>query len=151
MGDLNDAAQLDWEIHTLRKQCTFKLLNKQEIHFGQPPLLFTLKLLGSCNQNELAKTLNVTPPAIAVSLKRMEKSGLLKRAADPNDLRSNRIELTEKGVASADLAERAVQQVTNEAYAGFSREEFDQFITFYQRMQQNLTALRQMLDENETE
>ena len=34
------------------KQCLNKLLSDRGIHFGQPPLLFTLRQLGRCSQKE---------------------------------------------------------------------------------------------------
>ena len=99
MVDIKKAIQLSWEIHSFHKQCMMRLLADYGIHFGQPPLLVTLKKQGgSGNQSDLAKALNVSPAAIAVSLKRMEKAGMVRRITDPEDLRSNRVELTESGL-----------------------------------------------------
>ena len=79
METLCGILQMDWEIHALQKQCLNKLLSDRGIHFGQPPLLFTLRQLGRCSQKDLAKSLCVSPASIAVSLKRMEKAGLIMR------------------------------------------------------------------------
>ena len=90
METLCGILQMDWEIHALQKQCLNKLLSDRGIHFGQPPLLFTLRQLGRCSQKDLAKSLCVSPASIAVSLKRMEKAGLIMRVrrgfGEPNHI-----------------------------------------------------------------
>ena len=86
------------------------------------------------------------PASIAVSLKRMEKAGLIMRVPDPDDLRSNRIELTEAGKASADYAEQGLREVSGQSYCGFSEEEFSLLMDFYRRMRQNLTDYKEKLE-----
>lgn len=44
---------------------------------------------------ELSDGINVSPASVAVSVKRMQKSGLITKISDENDLRCNRIALTE--------------------------------------------------------
>ena len=146
METLCGILQMDWEIHALQKQCLNKLLSDRGIHFGQPPLLFTLRQLGRCSQKDLAKSLCVSPASIAVSLKRMEKAGLIMRVPDPDDLRSNRIELTEAGKASADYAEQGLREVSGQSYCGFSEEEFSLLMDLYRRMRQNLTDYKEKLE-----
>ena len=87
--EMEKAISGEWRIVTLHKQCAFHLLKKHGVHAGQLPLLFALKQHGPCRQNALAHTLMISPATIAVSLQRMERSGLLKRIPDPSDLRSN--------------------------------------------------------------
>ncbi|MEM1483691.1 MarR family transcriptional regulator [Oscillospiraceae bacterium PP1C4] len=144
-----DAIRLDWELFTLHKQCIAKLLTDLNIHFGQPPLLFTLKNMGACKQSDLAKALRVSPATIAVSLKRMEKSGFIKRISNPNDLRSNRIELTEAGINAADSAEKIIHTVIAQKFDGFTEEEYAQLMHFFHRMHQNLLDYKNKLDGTE--
>ena len=150
MPDISEAIRLSWEIHSLHKQCMSRLLCDQNIHFGQPPLLFTLqKQGGTCNQNDLAKELKVSPAAIAVSLKRMEKAGLVHRVQDPTDLRSNRVELTERGMYAAEQARLHMRKIMERAFLGFSNDDYGQFISFYQQMCTNLKNYKNQLDELE--
>ena len=65
---------------------------------------------------------------------------------DPDDLRSNRIELTEAGKASADYAEQGLREVSGQSYCGFSEEEFSLLMDFYRRMRQNLTDYKEKLE-----
>jgi DNA-binding MarR family transcriptional regulator len=146
LSDVNDAIRLDWALHALQKQCLARLFFNHSIHFGQPPLLCTIKKLGSCSQNELARTLNVSPASIAVSLKRMEKSGYIQKMHDPNDLRSNRIALTAAGQEAACWSEDVLRDVTRQKFAGFTEEECGQLMHFFARMQQNLIDYKNQLE-----
>lgn len=77
---------------------------------------------------------HISPATIAVSLKPWEKSGFVKRVPDPGDLRSNRIELTERGRRAAASADHAIRRVNQQMYRDFTPEEFSQIVHFYQRM-----------------
>ncbi len=150
MIDIKKAIQISWDIHSYHKQCMMRLLADHDIHFGQPPLLITLKHQGGTgNQKDLAKALHVTPAAITVSLKRMEKSGLVRRVPDPDDLRSNRIELTDLGLQAAEQAHNMLFKMTEQLFADFTQEEFSQFISYYQRMRDNLNNYKNELYERE--
>lgn len=147
MVDVKKAIQISWEIHSYHKQCMMRLLADHDIHFGQPPLLITLKRQGGTgNQNDLAKALNVSPAAITVSLKRMEKAGMVRRVTDPDDLRSNRIELTELGLRAADQSHAILYQITEHLFSGFTQEQFTQFIFLYEQMRDNLSNYKNELD-----
>lgn len=110
MDEIDQVIHIDWELVSLHKQCMNRLMSDRGVYPGQPPLLFTLGRMGACNQADLAKALHISPATIAVSLKRMEKSGFVKRVPDPGDLRSNRIELTERGRRAAASADHAHPQ-----------------------------------------
>ena len=145
MDEIDQVIHIDWELVSLHKQCMNRLMSDRGVYPGQPPLLFTLGRMGACNQADLAKALHISPATIAVSLKRMEKSGFVKRVPDPGDLRSNRIELTERGRRAAARADHAIRRVNQQMYRDFTPEEFSQIVHFYQRMQQNLIRLKQEL------
>lgn len=147
--DMKLISLADWGVQTLHKQCVGRLLRGPQIHFGQPPLLFALKHRGTCNQTELARLLQVSTASIAVSLKRMEKAGVVERVPDPQDLRSNRIALTAEGLVIANRAENALFTVTRRMYEGFTPEELSSLMYFYKRMQQNLTMYRNEMNETE--
>ena len=52
----------------------------------------------------------------------------MRRVPDQQDLRSNRIELTQAGVESADFAEKVIDQITERSFKDFSAAEFEQLI-----------------------
>ncbi len=110
----------------------------QGLYFGQPPILKYLSLHQDSTQKEIAEALQVSPPSIATSLKRMEESGLLTRLENPNDARRNSIRLTPKGERLAEFADNMFTQVDSVTYKGFTESEIDTLISFFERMNENL-------------
>lgn len=150
MNDIGKIIKMIWRVHSFHKQCMMHLLASNGIHFGQPPLLMALKTQGGTgNQKDLAKALNVSPASITISLKRLEKVGLVRRIPDPKDMRSNRIELTEKGLQSSKKAHDVLFNVTSHLFTDFSPEEVKQFDSYCERMKNNLQSYKKELDERE--
>jgi DNA-binding MarR family transcriptional regulator len=113
---------------------------KNESYFGQLPILEYVMEHDQCTQRELAETLQVSAPSIATSVKRMQKTGLLKKQTDPNDLRCTRISVTEKGREQAERCRRAFNQVDANMFAGFDQEECELFYGYLNRMIKNLAS-----------
>ena len=149
MCDYERISKLEWEISCLKRRLITRRLQSEDIHPGQPPLLFILKKLGPCNQRDLARELHHSPPTIAVSLKRMERSGLIRRVPDPDDLRYKRIELTSHGIQAAEAAENALHGLYECQFSDFSEEEFLQVLQYFQRIRQNLFQSVQQIEETE--
>lgn len=74
-----------------------KDLRKYNIYPGQALLLFDLNNKDGKSQKELSESLKVRPATITVMLKRMEKSGLVKREGDEKDKRISRIYISDSG------------------------------------------------------
>lgn len=62
---------------------------------GQLPVLFTLSALGQSTQRELAELGSIEQPTMALTLRRMERDGLIERSEDPADRRRAIVQLTE--------------------------------------------------------
>lgn len=75
----------------------YEQLTAMGLHPGQMPMLRLLSKQGELSQREIAQMLHVKPPSVAVSIKRMERAGLLVRTPDEKDQRITRISLSEKG------------------------------------------------------
>ena len=90
-------------------------------------------------QRELADLLHVSPPAIANSLKCLERDGYVRREPWPEDARRNRVILTEKGTAAVQGCREVFVRVSARMMAGFSPEELDLLARFQRRMLDNLT------------
>ena len=91
-------------------------------------------------QKEIADFLNVSQPAIAKSLKKMEESGLIVRFEDKKDTRCHKLKLTKKGKELVEYADNLFLRIDDVAYNGFTEEEMDTLVSFLQRMNDNLTA-----------
>ena len=91
-------------------------------------------------QRELADLLHVSPPAIANSLKCLERDGYVRREPWPEDARRNRVILTEKGAAAVKGCREVFLRVSARMMAGFSPEELEQLAQFQRRMLDNLNS-----------
>jgi len=86
------------------------MMKDQDVHPGQPPMLFELARHGPMRQSELAKRLGIAPATLTVMLNRMIKNGHVERRPDPTDQRAMRVYLTEKGKAAVEEVRDALRQ-----------------------------------------
>ena len=121
--------------HYLR---THMLLSEIGVYHGQPPLLFLLEKNDGLSQKEIGEKLKTTASTITVMLKRMEKSGIIKKKQDPDDQRIYRIYLTEKGRDVSIKAKAAIETLAYECFEGFSEQEKEEFKKLLGKMENNL-------------
>lgn len=103
------------------------------------------------SQKELAEHFNVSPAAVATMLKKLEADGYIKRArsADGADGRNNEIIITELGRRIATDTEKYFRFIDCQAIKGFSDEEIELFISFLDRIRDNLAEVEDMSVSNE--
>jgi DNA-binding MarR family transcriptional regulator len=70
-------------------------------------------------------------------LDRLERRGLVRRVAHPNDRRASKLELTAEGKAVYPKLQAAGMKVLNRFLRGFTREEARQLESLLQRMLEN--------------
>ena len=96
------------------------------------------------SQKEMARALNLSPATMTVTLKRMERAGLIEREMDGRDQRILRVHLSEEGKRMCEMGERQVGRVAAELLDGFSAEERAQFEEYMRRVARNMErALRE--------
>ncbi|NTV89766.1 MAG: winged helix-turn-helix transcriptional regulator [Clostridiales bacterium] len=93
------------------------------------------------SQKGLAEKLGISQPAVALSLLRMEKSGLVKKVMDSKDMRRNFVIITEKGKSLMEECTKAICSIDDEMFKEFSDEECIILEGFYIRMIQALEVL----------
>lgn len=127
-------------MHLSRKilQRSMRAMTDLNIGVGQFPILKLLGDNGTMTQRQIADEIRVTPATISGTIKRMERAGLVQRAADKEDARVTRISLTEEGHARYALA-RVIDIPYKEMLAGFTEEESRQVLHFASRMSRNLS------------
>lgn len=111
-------------------------IKKRLTRYQLKPVEFTvLSLISSnpgINQKRLGHTINVSPPNLATLLDKMELRELLARKRNPNDKRSQILELTDKGQT---LFEKAKQQFEkNENIPYLSSTEQKQLLLLLQKI-----------------
>lgn len=118
-------------------------LSARGLHnLGSPFILFVLRDLGQegelSAQRELADILQVSPATVAVSLKSLQRLGMIERRSDSADQRRKRIALTPKGIHTVDTCLEVFRQVDQQMFQGFSPEEQQQLTAYHRRMLKNL-------------
>ncbi|MDI3481968.1 MAG: hypothetical protein PWQ97_1623 [Tepidanaerobacteraceae bacterium] len=111
---------------------------------SHPLILMALKYEVSnmaASQKDIAQMLGISPPTVAISLKRMEKAGLVCKITDEDDLRRKLVKITEKGLRLLDECENAFSEIDRNIFKGFSDEEREQLKRFYIRMIHNLESM----------
>ncbi|NLK93851.1 MAG: MarR family transcriptional regulator [Clostridiales bacterium] len=98
-------------------------LEKIGMYPGQPGLLFSLNKKDGQFQKELAKQLNISPATMNVTIKRMEKNGLVRREQDKNDKRVSRVFICEEGKNICKKLRDIHLEVESECIVNLSKEE----------------------------
>lgn len=114
------------------------------IHRSQHRMLMHLAKCDKIpSQKELAEHFDISPAAVAVTLKKLENDGYIERGkcSERSDSRFNEIRITEKGRQATLQSRKYFQHVDNEALKNFTDEELDTFITLLERMQENLKSI----------
>ena len=103
-------------------------------------LLYLSKKESSPSQKELAEKFDISPAAVAVTLKKLEADGFIERgkSAELADSRFNKIKITELGRQATLQSRKYFQHVDAEAFRDFSDEELDTLTSLLERMQKNL-------------
>ena len=115
-------------------------VNETNLHKSQHRLLMNLARLGNnVSQRDLAETLNITPAAVAVTLKKLEKNGLVGRKMAEKDNRYNEVVLTEKGKKIVKESYKVFKYADEKMFDGFSMEELDAFEGYLNRIKDNLS------------
>lgn len=108
------------------------------LYRGQPPILMLLYKNDGMSQKEMARALNLSPATMTVTLKRMEKAGLVLREMDEHDQRILRVHLSEKGREMCETGESRIGVVTAELLEGFTLEEQQQLNEYLGRIACNM-------------
>jgi len=110
--------------------------------FGSPPILLFL-LERHCGgkppaQRELAEQLHISPAAVAMSLKSLERGGYIEKRMDPEDQRCKRVSITEKGSQALATCFQVSARVEERMFDGFTPEECRQLADYHWKMLRNL-------------
>ena len=113
-------------------------MNGIGIHRSQHRVLMYLfrHLPNAPSQKELAEHFDISPAAIAVTLKKLETAGYITRTALESDNRVNTVVPTEKAYAIAEKTREYSEELENVVFADFSDAELDAFEKSLEKIQQ---------------
>lgn len=114
---------------------------------AQMPVLYALKDGASSTQTELARMAHIEQPTMAQLLVRMERDGLIRRAANPDDKRSSLVSLTPRALKQLPAAREVLREGNKLALEGFTEREVETLIRLLQRVLKNVEP---MVEQSET-
>lgn len=115
-------------------------VSSTHIFRGQHQVLMHVANHSNAMQAELAECMGISPSALAVSLKKLEKGGYIKRSSDTLDERKKHIEITELGSRIVTESNKMFQELEEQIFLGFSEEELRELCSFMDRIAENLTV-----------
>lgn len=128
------------KISMMRRIFTQRAATKDGIYLGQLPAMRYIAMNPGCTQKDVAEFIQVSPPSIAVMVKRMVRDGVVQKKADEKDLRQNRLYITDKGMELAQHCHQMFNRMDEQVYAGFSEEELTLLSSFLTRLIDNLAS-----------
>jgi len=115
-----------------------KNMTKAEIYASQHRILGILDHKPLMSQKEIASVMEVSTATIAVTLKKMEKSGFIEKIMDVDDNRFNKIKMTEKGKHMLCQGFDIMHRIDFDLVKNFTEEELCQFTSlmksYYERL-----------------
>jgi DNA-binding MarR family transcriptional regulator len=110
------------------------------LRVGQDMLLSQLWREDGLTQSELVERLGVEPATVSKVLSRMEGTGVVARKRDPEDARSSRVYLTERGRSLQGPTFRAWEEIEYRMLEGFSPEDLILLRRLLARTRENLSG-----------
>lgn len=112
------------------------------IHGSQHMILMYLtRCTTTPSQKDIAKHFEISAAAVAVSLKKLEAGGYIRRKCSKNDNRFNEIEITEKGKEIVDFSHSLFERIDAETFSGINEEEKQTLVCLLDRVLDNLKKM----------
>ena len=126
-----------FKVNILIRKHLHQHLAEREVYPGQPPIL---KIIDSsaCSQRRLQRVM-ISPASVAVSIRRMQSSGLIEKLTDEKDLRFNKIRLTEKGKEAHRYCRSQLERLSKIMTEGFDEADTKAFDCVINKMIDNLS------------
>ncbi len=111
-----------------------KIADQCGLHLTDMQCINLLDLLGPATPGKLAQYMGLTTGGVTVMLDRLEKAGLVKREANPNDRRSVLVRVNPKKMAKIQALYERVDQQFAAFLSETSEEELKVIVDFFSRM-----------------
>src|SRR5258705_8858159 len=132
-------------VNTLGRRIVWSLVQRTAQHGVLPgayPVIAWLMHLNEATQTELSKLISIEQPTMAVTLRRMERDGIVQRTPDPDHGRKSQVKLTARGRKLSEVISAAAHDVQKIASKGLSTAELEEFYRLARLMTENLNAER---------
>ena len=128
-------------VNRLHRKAIDKSMSATGLHKSQHMMLMYLSREKCSSQKNIAEHFDISPAAVAVSLKKLEADGYINRQRGENDCRFNEIEITEKGKQVVDFSHDMFVSIDSKAFEGIDTEQRKVFAQVLEKMSENLKSL----------
>lgn len=135
-----DVAWLMKDVESAKLNILGENLTQYGLYVGQPRLMHLIMMNPGSTQSQIAKMLRVSPSSLSMSIKRLEKQGLVSRVTPDNDLRRNELHLTDEGERVSKACKDVVHDMHDHLLIGFNEDEKALLRSFMIRMMENAEA-----------
>lgn len=118
-------------------------LDETGVYQSQHRLLMEIARNPNASQKDIARSMDVSAATIAVSLKKLERGGYIKREADEGDNRLNKITITEKGNRVVEQSRKIFESAEGKVLEGFTDEEKSALMVLVQKLNNNLERMEE--------
>lgn len=137
-----------YEIKSLEKDIVRTFLNNKDIDipeniFPSPTQIQIIECIlesknQEINQKDLENILNLRRATISGVLQTMEKSGLIKRVTNENDIRTKKIILNEKTKEIFERKRKTIENTEKKIIKNISEEDLETFLKVLNTMKENI-------------
>lgn len=139
MDKKSEIEMIDSMVHRSVMRYIFDISNGG-LHPKQFPILRCISENPNCTQCFVAQTLFISPATVGVSVKRLSSSGYIDVVPDSEDLRANRLFITEFGKTELEKMKSDFSKLTDVKLAGFTEAELTEYLRLLKKSQTNLDA-----------
>ncbi|MEG0833052.1 MAG: MarR family winged helix-turn-helix transcriptional regulator [Oscillospiraceae bacterium] len=116
------------------------------LFLGQLPLLKYIMTHPKCTQKQLADKLGLSAASIALSTKRLQSAGMIIKEVNSQNLRENMLSATPLGEKNIVLFRNVIDDCDKKMFAGFSSDELDMLLSFFDRLLCNMAGVDTLPD-----
>lgn len=127
------------KLNRLHRIAVEKRINDCGIHRSQHMLLMFLHRCENIpTQREIADRFEISPAAVATSLKKLEADGYITRQANESDTRQNMIFITDKGRSMVKFSKSTFEELDNLTYSALTKSELSELDRLLTKIIDNL-------------
>ncbi len=116
------------KLNRLHRQAVERKMSGCAIHRSQHMLLMFLhRCEKTPTQREIADRFEISPAAVATSLKKLEADGYITRQTNESDTRENMISITDKGRQIVEFSKSTFDELDRQTYSSLTESELAEF------------------------
>lgn len=127
------------QVDRLHRSIFEKMHSAFGIHRSQHRLLMYISKMDTCpSQKDIAEHFEISPAAVAVSLKKLEDTGYIQRESTEKDSRFNSITLTDKGKEIVEKSLDFFSESDRAMFEDFSETDYENLDSCLEKMAEGL-------------